>query len=354
MAVHFTRERMQAVLDNYEAWWDKKLDRPLVPCCLYGAHDVEEKAKAPHLDQSTCADFSWTAEQLVEKMDEELSSCEWIGDGYPMVNIAGFGPGVLAAFCGAVLDNSNGAVWFRAAEKKHIGDVHCVYDPENRWAARIKDIYRAGIDRWQGSVLMSMPDLGGVLDVAATLVGTEELLLDLYDEPEEVKRLISEIETAWYAAYRDFEEVLRPQGGYTNWAGLASRRPGYIVQCDFCYMIGNAMFREFVLDTIRRDTERLDRVIYHLDGVGQLNHLDDILSLPGVAAIQWEPGAGNPYGAYWMDVYRRIEAAGKHAWLTGSLEENLQVLGELHNTPYLRIGFDAEDREKAERILAIR
>ena len=354
MAVHFTRERMQKVLDNYEAWWDRKLDRPLVSCCLRDAYPVEEKAKAPHLDQSTCADFSVTAEQLVEKMDEELSGTEWLGDGYPMVNLSGFGPGVLAAFCGAVLDNSNGAVWFHADEKKHISQVHCTYDPENKWAARIKDIYRAGVDRWEGSVLMSMPDLGGVLDVAATLVGTEELLLDLYDEPQEVKRLISEIETAWYAAYHDFENVLRPQGGYTNWAGIASRKPGYIVQCDLCYMISNSMFREFVLDTIKKDTEKLDRVIYHLDGTGQLAHLDDILSLPGVAAIQWEPGWGKPYGPYWMDVYRKIDAAGKHAWLTGSTEENLQVLEELHNTPYFSIGYNVNDRREAERILALR
>ena len=106
MAVHFSAERMQEVLDNYEAWWEHKLDRPLVSCCLWDAHPVENRAKAPSLTQSTCADFSLTAEDIVEKMDEELSSPEWLGDGYPMVNLAGFGPGVLAAFCGATLDNS--------------------------------------------------------------------------------------------------------------------------------------------------------------------------------------------------------------------------------------------------------
>lgn len=354
MSVHFTRERMEAVLDSYEAWWDGKLDRPLVSCSLWGAYPAENKAKAPQLNQSTCADFSFTAEELVEKMDEDMSDMEWIGDGYPTVNLAGFGPGVLAAFCGATLDNSSGAVWFRPEKKKHISEVHCSYDPGNRWAARIRDIYRAGVDRWEGKVLMGMPDLGGVLDVAATLVGTEELLTDLYDEPEEVSRLIGEIETAWYAAYHDFEEILRPQGGYTNWSGIASRKPGYIVQCDLCYMIGSAHFREFVLGTLKRDTERLDRVIYHLDGEGELRHLDDILSLPGIAAIQWEPGWGKPYGMYWEDVYRKIDEAGKHVWLTGSTEDNLGVLEAFHNTPFLRIGYHADDRKEAERILALR
>ncbi len=200
---------------------------------------------------------------------------------------------------------------------------------------------------------MGMPDLGGVMDVAATLVGTEELLIDLYDEPEEVKRLIGELETAWYAAFHDCAAILKPQGGYSNWSGIASRRPGYIVQSDFCYMLSNPMFREFVLPTIRRDTERLDRVIYHLDGAGELTHLDDLLALPGLAAIQWEPGAGHPFGIHWIDVYSRIEAAGKQAWLTAPLYENLKVVDALHHTPFFGMGFPIEQRHEAERILAL-
>lgn len=354
MAVHFSRERMQQVLDNYEAWWERRLDRPLIAATLWGAYPVEQKARAPHLDQSSCADLRWSAEEIIDKMDEELSGLEWIGDGYPTVSFDSFGPGVLAAFCGAVLDNEKGRVWFRAAEKKDISDIHCVYDPDNPWAARIKDIYRAGVERWDGSVLMGMPDLGGVMDVAATLVGTEELLLDLYDEPDEVKRLTGEIGTAWYAAFNDFAAVLKPQGGYTDWSGIAGRRPGYIVQCDFCYMLSNAMFRAFVLPTIRRDTERLDRVIYHLDGVGELNHLDDLLALPGLAAVQWVPGAGHPEGTYWLDVYRRIEAAGKQSWLIAPLHENLRILDTLHVTPYFGMGLHVSQRDEAERILSLR
>ena len=92
-----------------------------------------------------------------------------MGDGFPYVNFDCFGPGVVAAFCGARLDNSSGQVWFFPQKKQEIGDIHVKYDPENIWVKRIKDIYRAGLDRWNGSVIMGMPDLGGVLDVAASL-----------------------------------------------------------------------------------------------------------------------------------------------------------------------------------------
>ncbi len=61
------------------------------------------------------------------------------------------------------------------------------------------------------------------------------------------------------------------------------------------------MFKQFVLNTLRTDTEKLDNVIYHLDGVGELNHLDDILSLEKLKAVQWVFGDGQPPAEEWMD-----------------------------------------------------
>jgi hypothetical protein len=46
-----------------------------------------------------------------------------------------------------------------------------------------------GRERFQGVVQIGMPDLGGNLDILASFRPNEKLLLDLVDEPEEVKRL---------------------------------------------------------------------------------------------------------------------------------------------------------------------
>ncbi|MBO7090510.1 MAG: hypothetical protein J6W23_01905, partial [Victivallales bacterium] len=179
MAIHFTKERMAEVMGNYDRWWKGELDRPLMALLRYGAHPSAGKARAPSLSQASCADFRWSPAELIDKMDEDLSTFEYAGDGYPQVNLNAFGPGVLAAFCGATLDNSSGRVWFSPDKEREIGDIHAVYDPENKWVKRIKDIYQAGMDRWDGVVAIGMPDLGGVMDVAATLRGTENLLMDL-------------------------------------------------------------------------------------------------------------------------------------------------------------------------------
>ena len=354
MSVHFSAEQMQKSLDAHNRWWKGELGRPLVHVMVQDAYAVEQKACAPMLSQRTCTDFSWSAEQVIDAIDEHLSRVEYLGDAFPLVNFDAFGPGVLAAFCGAKLDNSSGAVWFWPQEEKEIADIHVQYDPENIYVQRIKALYRAGLAKWNGTVIMGLPDFGGVMDVAATFRGTDNLLMDLYDEPEEVKRLIREIQTAWYAAYADLSGVLRPQNAYSNWSGLVSSDPSYIIQCDFCYMIGNPMFREFVLDTLREDTERLTHTIYHLDGIGELNHLDDILSLDRLNAVQWVPGAGQPSPMHWMDVFRRIDESGKPAMICGGPEDFMTIVEKFHSTPYTKLTFSNRDEPIIRRVLDAR
>jgi len=201
---------------------------------------------------------------------------------------------------------------------------------------------------------MGLPDLGGVMDVAATFRGSENLLMDLYDAPEEVLRLSQEIQTAWYDAFADFSEVLAPQKCFTDWCGLLSQKPAYVIQCDFSYMIGNSMFRQFVLETLREDTRRLNHTIYHLDGIGELNHLDDILSLEALDAVQWVFGDGQPSAEHWLDVYRRIEAAGKRYMVVGNAEGYLNVLSSLHGTPYTTQQLDASNRDFARKLIQAR
>ena len=184
MAVQFDLERMEQVLQNHLRWWKGELDRPLVKAVIGDAYEVPE-CSIPVLSQKTCNDFSVSPEQVVDALDNWLSRQEFLGDAFPSVNMDSFGPGVLAAFCGARLDNSSGGVWFFPKEEMEIEDIHVRYDPQNEYVQRIKAIYRAGLEKWNGSVIMGLPDLGGVMDVAAIFRGSENLLMDLYDEPDE-------------------------------------------------------------------------------------------------------------------------------------------------------------------------
>ena len=344
-----------AVRDAHAKWWDKELDRPLIAVQLWGKDPGRPMPKVPSLTQATCADLSIPVEDIVDRMDYDLSCVEYLGDAFPYVNLNSFGPGVAAAFLGAKLDNSSGRVWFHPEKLQPIDKLHLEYDPDNIWLRRIKDICRAGMERWQGQVLIAMPDLGGVMDILSTFRPSENLLFDLYDEPEEVQRLVGEISDLWMQFYEEINSVLQPVNpGYCDWAGILGDKPSYVLQSDFAYMIGPEFFDMFVKEDIRKMCRKLDRTMYHLDGVGQLNHLDSLLEIEELDAVQWVPGDGKPSQREWPEVLRKIQAAGKNMQILESIEGFDEVVGILGTAKGLQINWGGFVNEREKFVEALR
>jgi 5-methyltetrahydrofolate--homocysteine methyltransferase len=82
-------------------------------------------------------------------------------------------------------------------------------------------------------------------------------------------------------------------------------------------MIGPDMFDEFVKPELEACCRKLTNAFYHLDGPGQLPHLDSLLQIEELAGVQWVPGAGQPDVTHWPEVYRKIHEAGKLIQLWG-------------------------------------
>jgi hypothetical protein len=73
------------------------------------------------------------------------------------------------------------------------------------------------------------------------------------------------------------------------------------------------MFRKFVLPSLTEQCEWLDYSMYHVDGKEELCHLDALLEIEALDAIEWTPNPDLPLGGdpRWFDLYRRILDAGK-------------------------------------------
>jgi len=330
MSIDFSPERWAQIKETSRRWWARELERPLIPARVGGRDPGRAKPDIPLLSQANCHDSSISPEQIIDRIDYDLSTWHFFGDAFPCFNMDCFGPGVIAAFLGAKLDNSTGSVWFHPPARKPIGEIHFRFDPDNVWFRRICDIYRAGMQRWQGQVLMTMTDIGGNLDVLSSFRPGEELLMDLYDEPDEVKRLTWEVHEAWHWYFDALNAVLQPLNpGYSHWAHIYSEKPAYILQCDFSYMIGPDMFDEFVRPELAATCRRLGQSFYHLDGKGQIPHLDAVLAIPELGGVQWVPGAGAPDCRHWPEIYKKIAAANKHIQVVGGFDELDAVTDQL-------------------------
>jgi hypothetical protein len=315
MTIHFSPERWARVQTDARAWWAGALPRPLIQATVWGQPADRPEPELPAQGFHSFYDLTVPAEAIVDRWDYDLSTVKFLGDSFPSL-WPNFGPGVAAAFLGASLQNGEQTVWFHPRTEVELADLHTAFDPDNRWLRRVADLTRVAVERWHGLVQVGMTDIGGNLDMLASFRPGEKLLFDLYDDPESVKSLTWEFHDRWWEFFRYFEAIQRaglPGGnpGYTAWTSIFSEAPYYMLQCDFCYMIGPEMFDEFVKPELVASCRKLTNAFYHLDGPGQLPHLDSLLTIPELKGVQWVPGDGQPDVSEWPEVYRKIRDAGK-------------------------------------------
>lgn len=179
------------------------------------------------------------------------------------------------------------------------------------------------VKRLEGRFVFGIPELGDTLDVLAAMRRTMNLLMDVVEEPEKVDASCGRLLEIWYSLHGRLSSLIDPcnQGCYSMVMRLLSGKPAHCATCDFAAMIGPELFARWALPQIRREIEHFrGRVIYHLDGPGELSHLD---------ALQILPGVGKPSPLHYMDALKQVQAAAKNLHLDLPPEEVKPALENL-------------------------
>jgi len=310
--ISFSAARWADVRQNYADWWAGRLDRPLIAATLDVAGQDGPRPDIPLYAFQAFHGLDTPVERIVDAWQWQLEGQRYLGDAFPYVQ-PNFGPGVVAAFMGCELRCSaeNATVWFHPREERTAKNLVLALDDAEPWYRRVQDLAGAADARFDGLVQTGMTDLGGTLDILSSFRPGEQLMLDLYDCPDEVERLTWQAHACWWECFERLRGCMPHNPGYISWTPIFSEEPYYMLQCDFCYMLGPNMFDRFVKPELAASCRRLKNAFYHLDGPGQLPHLDSLLEIPELKGVQWVPGAGQPDVTHWPEVYRRIRAAGK-------------------------------------------
>jgi len=336
--------------ERFRAWWEgKPLDRPII------------QVTAPQAG-AELEDAGWDGWEFVRHMDDPAEvvrrfkrHCSRIyfgGEAFPNC-WPNLGPGVMGAYLGARPRYVSTTVWFqtpRAWEEVE----SLAFEPDGFWWQKTREITATALQLCQGDYFVAITDLGGILDILASLRGTQNLLLDLVERPQEVRRVCWRLLEIWHWCYDELHAMVqRDMGGSSAWMGLWSPGKWYPLQCDFSAMISPKMFAEFVAPDLQEQCRRLDYSIYHWDGPGQIGHLEALLEIPELDGIQWTPGAGNPgpESPCWFGLYRRIQAAGKRLVLLGVPRQGLEGLLRHLSPVGLQVSTSCASPEEADRLL---
>lgn len=225
------------------------------------------------------------------------------------------GPGSLSIYLGSEPGFSDGTIWFHPTMTEATRNVPLGFDAQQKWWRVQEELIAACGEKSGGEYFVGIPDLTEGMDILGAIQNTQEMMLEMLEDPDWVKRKLDEIETAWFEVYRRIYDRVHIEGQGTVFRAFCLWSPGKVakVQCDLSLMLSPDMFREFAVPYLEKQCNWLDHSMYHLDGTGAVMHLDDLLQIENLNAIEWTPEAGLPGGAdkRWHEMYRRILDVGK-------------------------------------------
>lgn len=355
---------------RYHAFWDHSaVDRCLIyidvnnsdeiACGRMFGYDEQQISQAMFCTPQDVLERQWEdLEFRVQSEAKNIANTVYYGDGFPTV-FTNFGPGSLAACIGGNYQLASSTIWFD--RNPIITDWNSLppieFNPDSKMNLLTEGLTRQLSETGKNCFYTSVADLGGTLDIIASLRGSQELLYDLYDYPEQMQELIGRIGPMWKESYRRLTDIIfRYYDGMTSWMPIWCQDRYAPLQCDFSAMLSPAMFEEFVLPDLTDLTEFLDKSIYHLDGPGELPHLDHLLGIPRLDAIQWVPGSGNydVTDECWFEMYQKIQDAGKNLVLFTDEPEQIENLIKHISTKGLFIwAMNMTDEKLAQELVKI-
>lgn len=336
----------QAV-DRIYAWYEQQMiDRPPV---RFTRHNAEYDAADSTWKESwrDLKDKWFDEEYQIESFLNQVRGKRYLGETFP-VFWPNLGPNVFAALYGSPLEFSDVTTWALPILADY--DQAVTLDCQSEYLRKLESLTRAALDVCRGQFLVGYTDLHPGLDWLAALRGTEPLLLDMVDRPDRLPPCLARCTPDFLALFDHFDTLLKAHGQPSiTWMGIPSFGKMHIPSCDFGAMISPRYFKRFALPALLAEVQHMTHNIFHVDGKGVARHLDAILDLPNVQAIQWVQGMGDDLPIMqWVPLIKKIQAAGKSVIVDLSPIELEDFIGAVRPEGiFLTMATETEAEERA-------
>lgn len=298
-------------VDRFAAWWAGALiDRPPVMVSVAPSRPYTGPIITHADHRARWLDIEFVVEEAIARM----AQLDYVGDRFPLF-WSNLGPEITATLYGCPLTFTASTSWSTPVVRTADDWPRLLATPPdftNEYWQLMERMTDYAIERCEGRYIVGITDLHGNYDILAALRDPMQLCLDLMDCPDLVAQAGMHVAEGYVAAFdRLYAQVAAAGFGVTSWLPVYHRGPAYVPSSDFWCMVSPQVARDLILPAIVREMEPLEHSIFHLDGPQALRHLDLLLDLPQLDAVQWVYGAGRGPAARWIEVYRRIRQAGK-------------------------------------------
>ena len=339
------------IQERFKAFWANDI----VDRCCVKVTAPRENTKYKVFDRSDLRKFWMDPQCVLERHEDFFEKTFFGGEAFPKIWVNP-GPGITSAYLGCEVNFSENTIWFKPFINDWETDTF-EFNSESEWWITTKELTRELCAMSKGNFLVSITDLSGAADIMCHMRGTGELCMDLVEKPDEAKKARDSIMDVLYRCYDELYNITYENcQGSTHWLNLWAPGKHLILQCDFSTMISPRMFEEFFLPEIQNHCKFFEYPIYHLDGPDEIKHLDMLLEIKELKAIQWVPTPGQGDPRMWMPMFKKIQTAGKslyfelNPWCGSSYKDIEYVLQEL-SPKGLFLDTSCETEEEARWLL---
>ena len=228
----------------------------------------------------------------------------------------------LEAMCGCPIRGEE--VAFMATQTcddiEDVGEIG--YDPENPWAKRYMEFLDKLVTLSDGRFPVGQPIMRGTTDVVGSMMGQSEMACAAMTDPELLRQRLNE--SAELLRQVIAEQYRHVPAFYDGWAAGFYHlwAPGKLIwyQEDLSAILSKKHFDEFLREPAEQICGGYDYTFMHLHP-NSFFHLDGILSLKGLRAVQINKDVSGPTVEQMIPVFRKVLEAGKRLIVWGNLTE---------------------------------
>ena len=294
------------------AWFENEIiDRPPVRFVAHNAFLEAAKEDISQLPPAEKKAWWFDVETQIDLFIKSIDGRRFHGETFP-VFFPNLGPDVYASFYGAELEFGEVTSWSIPLVREWADAEKLKLDMENEYFRKLEELTRFALDQCSGRFLVGYTDLHPGIDCVAAWREPQQLCFDMIDDPDKVRELAALAIADFEVIFDHFDNVLEAHNQLSvSWMGIPSFERMHIPSCDFSTLISPAFFREFCLPILRREVQTMTHNIFHVDGKGVARHLEAILSVPQIHALQWVQGVGDDLPIMqWVPFLKQIQARG--------------------------------------------
>jgi hypothetical protein len=305
------------IQQRFAQWWEgRNAERPLMKVNAISKTPLEPLEDVP--DPAEPEGLYLDVDSGIKRYRNYCRTHKFMAESFPNFSVD-LGPGSMALYLGAEPEFAWDTLWYKECvhDWSAFGDLR--FNLENKWWKKHQELIKKSVDAAGSDFLVNIPDIIENVDILASLRGPQNLIYDLIDEPELILKYINQVDNLYFQYYNAMYNRVKAEDGSCSFTSFQIWGPGRTakVQCDFSALMSPDQFREFVQPSLRKQCRQLDHSLYHLDGPDAIKHVDALMEIEELDALQWTCGAGKPDGASenWYIIYDKVRKAGKSLWI---------------------------------------